>query len=51
MYNRHLLSPVRYAHDGGFDYPSTSSGQAQANQLGIAKACAKPKSLRILIRN
>ena len=29
MYNRNLLTPVRYARVGGFDYPSTSSGQAK----------------------
>ena len=24
MYNRNLLTPVRYARVGGFDYPSTA---------------------------
>jgi hypothetical protein len=34
MYNRNY---------GGFDYPSTSSWQAQADALGIANVSEKPK--------
>ena len=44
MYNRNLLAPVRFARVDGFDYPSTGLGQAQANPLGIANVCAKPKN-------
>ncbi len=29
MYNLNLLPPVRTDRVGGFDYPSTSSGQAK----------------------
>jgi hypothetical protein len=35
---------------GRFDYPKTSSGQAQANPLEIAKASAKPKINGFMIR-
>jgi hypothetical protein len=38
MYKHNLLTPVRYARVGGFDYPSTSSGTASEstpNFLGL----------------
>jgi hypothetical protein len=41
--NKIRITTMHNRNYGGFDYRSTSSGQAQANPLGIANVSEKPK--------